>query len=66
MVRDFCGRDISFEGDSLPAISGTAKEVGKHTGHDYRAGIWMQDIHNGLLWYVEGRRSYQLAYIAPS
>jgi hypothetical protein len=53
MVREFCIRNIRFEEDSLPAISGRlAREVKRHTGYDYHAGIRAQDYHNGLLWSV--------------
>jgi len=66
VVRDLCSRDITFEEDSLPAISGLAKEVKRHTGYEYRAGIWTQDFHNGLLWSVRGRALYPSTYVAPS
>jgi hypothetical protein len=66
MVSQFCARNITFEEDSLPAISGLAREVERHTGYAYRAGIWAQDYHNGLLWLASGRASYPSTYIAPS
>lgn len=36
--------------DRLPAISGIAKEVQQSTGYNYKAGLWLEDIHYGFLW----------------
>ncbi|TVY25481.1 hypothetical protein LHYA1_G005729 [Lachnellula hyalina] len=66
VVIDLCSRDITFEEDCLPAISGLAKEVKRHTGYEYRAGIWTQDFHNGLLWSVQDGGLYPSTYVAPS
>lgn len=51
-VLQFSVRSLTFDRDSLPAISGVAKEVQRHTGFDYHAGLWWQDMHNGLVWTV--------------
>jgi hypothetical protein len=50
IITDFCGRQITFKTDTFPAISGIAREIGKHTSDEYHAGIWKEDFHNGLLW----------------
>jgi hypothetical protein len=66
LTMQFCARKITFEQDSLPAISGLAKEVKRLTGDHYHAGIWVQDYHNGLLWSTDGRAQHQSIYVAPS
>jgi short subunit fatty acids transporter len=62
----FCARRITFEEDSLSAVSGLAKEVNRHTGKKYLAGIWAHDIYNGLLWSTGAQASYPSTYVAPS
>ncbi|KAE9368864.1 hypothetical protein N431DRAFT_494223 [Stipitochalara longipes BDJ] len=51
-VEDFGCREITFKTDTLPAISGIAREIARHTGYHYYAGIWKEDFHNGLLWWI--------------
>jgi len=66
LVKQFSGRKITFEADTFAAISGLAKEVKRLTGHEYKAGLWAEDIHNGLLWSTDGCASPQQNYVAPS
>jgi Heterokaryon incompatibility protein (HET) len=66
LVMQFCTRKITYEQDSFPAISGLAKEVQRHTGFDYYAGLWAQDLHNALLWSTEGHAALPSTYVAPS
>ncbi|KAE9380899.1 HET-domain-containing protein [Stipitochalara longipes BDJ] len=66
LVTQFCVRKITFEEDSFAAVSSLAKEVRRLSGHDYKAGLWAQDFHNGLLWSTNGRASTQQTYVAPS
>jgi hypothetical protein len=66
IVQEFCHRQITFKTDTFPAISGIAKEVQRHTGMEYKAGIWMQDFHNGLLWSTYGLGLNPSSYIGPS
>jgi hypothetical protein len=71
IITDFSDRRITFNVDRLPAISGIAKEVARHTGYDYKAGLWLQNIHQDLLWEVGHRGRHDKAtkpaqYIAPS
>jgi hypothetical protein len=39
-----------FDRIVFPAISGLAREHDRQTGHSYIAGIWKENIHQGLLW----------------
>ncbi|PVH80499.1 HET-domain-containing protein [Cadophora sp. DSE1049] len=66
IVQQFLSRSITYETDSLPAISGLAREVKRHTGYNYLAGLWAQDIHNGLLWSIKGYAKYPDEYVGPS
>jgi hypothetical protein len=43
-------RNISVHNDLLPAIAGVAKIIGQCSGYHYKAGLWLEDIHRGLLW----------------
>ncbi|KAH8590957.1 heterokaryon incompatibility protein-domain-containing protein [Bisporella sp. PMI_857] len=53
MVWEFSSRSISYTADALPAVSGIAREVARHTGFRYRAGLWLEDFHSGLLWWAK-------------
>ncbi|KAL3420655.1 heterokaryon incompatibility protein [Phlyctema vagabunda] len=66
MVNDFASRSLTYDTDRFAAISGLAREVEKHTLNDYRAGLWNQEIHRGLLWYVSPTSTEPSEYIAPS
>ena len=45
-------RSLTYESDRLAAISGVAASVHAATGSEYLAGIWKNDIYNGLRWQV--------------
>ncbi|KAI9733428.1 MAG: hypothetical protein M1834_003512 [Cirrosporium novae-zelandiae] len=66
VVQDFNRRDLSFETDSLPALSGIAMQIIAKTQDDYLAGLWRHDLSLGLVW-VRFRMSYlPSTYLAPS
>ena len=66
IVTNFCGRQITFKTDTFPAISGIAREIGKHTRYEYHAGIWKEDFHNGLLWSITCTNPNSSTCPAPS
>ena len=68
LFENYCTRSLTFENDRLAAIAGLAKEIQRQTGYTYKAGLWLEDIHTGLLWAVNGRgqRAASLPYRAPS
>lgn len=75
MVDHYSRCQLTKISDTLPALSGLAKRFGQRTGHKYLAGIWCQNLHNGLLWSVSEPhepRSHQSRthdyqeYVAPS
>lgn len=59
-------RGITFASDRLPAISGLAREVYRHTEWTYLAGLWKEYIHLGLLWSTRDVASLSKEYVAPS
>ena len=68
MVNEFVARKLTFEVDRLPAISGIAKEIRSRIRgtYTYRAGLWQEDIHRGLLWSTKGQALPGSQYSAPS
>lgn len=66
LFKNYCQRILTFESDRLAAIAGLAREIGRQTGFAYKAGIWEEDLHNGLLWTVQCRGSEPQKYRAPS
>lgn len=59
--RSFAGRNLTYESDRLPALSGIAKQVFNLTGDAYLAGIWKQDLDTGLLWRSGRDNGHNLA-----
>jgi hypothetical protein len=51
VVSQYSGLQLTFRPDIFPAISGIAKIFNEATDFRYVAGIWLEDIHSGLLWY---------------
>lgn len=67
MLQDFSRRDISFSSDRLPALEGLAQEVKRRHGYTYVAGLWKEDLINGLLWTAhQGTNSKALVRVVPS
>jgi len=75
LIETYSGREISFDADRLPAMSGIAKVFIKllHCGFDdYVAGIWKQNTLHSLAWYASTargrgkRHSRPFTYVAPS
>ena len=74
-VSRYSFRELSYETDVLPALSGLAHsfeavhKVEKPTDtNDYLAGIWRNDLPKGLLWTLHdsGDASRYSQYIAPT
>jgi hypothetical protein len=66
LLEQYVTRKITFVEDRMPAIGGIAQEVQRQTGYTYAAGLWIQDLHRGLLWSYHGRGTSDGKYIAPS
>jgi hypothetical protein len=56
LVDEFSERDLSFQTDRLPAISGLAMWMQKSTNASYWAGLWSDDFPEALLWWVLDRK----------
>jgi hypothetical protein len=50
IVSQFTGRSLTKDTDTLPALSGLAREFARSTSDTYCAGLWKKDIICGLLW----------------
>lgn len=78
LVGGYCGTQLTFRTDKLPAISGMARRFqqmkaveDRNLGRDdYLAGMWRSDLPRQLLWYVftmyPTAAIQEKEYIAPS
>lgn len=66
MLTEYYKRSLTFEDDLFAAISGLAREISQQTKMTYKAGIWVEDFHMGLLWNVGCRGSLPSKYREPS
>lgn len=71
IIENYSKRDLTQPGDKLPAISGLASFVLTQAGlgdESYLAGLWREDLVEGLLWYVSTVRPSRSSapYIAPT
>ncbi|KAE9373105.1 HET-domain-containing protein [Stipitochalara longipes BDJ] len=64
----FSTKDLTFESDKLPAISGLASYFCRRHGQEYFAGLLSGSIAEGLLWrpYSPGSLSRPTEYTAPT
>ena len=51
-VEQYSLRTLTYWSDELPAISGLAGLVADAHNCAYLGGLWREDLHRGLLWYV--------------
>ncbi|KAJ8521881.1 hypothetical protein ONZ45_g1418 [Pleurotus djamor] len=49
-VERYSSRSLSFANDSLPAVSALASTLSENFGGTFCAGLWVNDLHRGLLW----------------
>lgn len=66
IVEDYEKRLLSDGDDLFPAIAGLAEEIERQTGLTYLAGLWEEDIHQGLLWISFRAVNAPMLYRAPS
>ncbi|KAH7364074.1 hypothetical protein BKA65DRAFT_129315 [Rhexocercosporidium sp. MPI-PUGE-AT-0058] len=59
-------RNLTFAQDKFPALAGLARKVGEQTSYTYKAGIWLEQLHGGLLWHCMSPGKRNDAYVAPS
>jgi hypothetical protein len=67
-MESYMQRRLTIETDKLLAISGLAREVGRQTKFNYKAGIWLEDFRRGLVWsYGPNLHAFRSeTYIAPT
>jgi hypothetical protein len=70
-MEEYPGRDLTHPRDKTSAISGLASFVVRCQGlaeGSYLAGLWREDLVEGLLWYVcqPGPANHISTYIAPT
>lgn len=53
IVEPYSGRDLTFPGDRLPALSGLAKKFQEVTSFTYIAGLWKETIWYDLMWQCD-------------
>jgi len=49
-VEEYTRKELTFDGDKLPAMAGLADIFGRSVPGNYVAGLWQEDLINGLLW----------------
>lgn len=54
LVEKYSHRDLTFQTDKLPAISGLAAVVSKALGREFHFAIWQHQAHHMLLWKHSG------------
>lgn len=69
LVGDFSQRELTFQSDKLPALSGLAHQFAEKCGDKYLAGIWKDDVVRGIMWQrvsVDDETRRPLEYRAPT
>lgn len=66
MIGRYTGRQLSFQSDLLPAVSGIARLVANHSNGKYLAGVWWEDVAMGLCWQGVGHLERQDGCAGPS
>lgn len=72
IVKDYWSRDLTFDSDILPALSGLASRLNKQFSElgeedEYLAGMWKRDLGNSICWYVShSSRRPRPTHTAPS
>ena len=50
IVRDYTGRNLTVQSDTLPALSGLARAFQNLLRDKYCAGLWKNDVIRGMCW----------------
>ena len=59
-VYHYSKKKLTRASDILPAISGIASRIQRHTSHTYMYGLWWEDLNRGLLWYNESDKETKM------
>ncbi|KAM7183499.1 hypothetical protein V8F33_013546 [Rhypophila sp. PSN 637] len=52
-VEDYSRRQLTRNEDKFPALAGLTNKFQQLTGGHHALGLWMEDIHYGLLWHTD-------------
>ena len=66
IVNEYSKKELTFEKDMLPALSGLASLVHTATGAQYLAGLWSCDLPAALQWVPESPDWRSTEYVAPT
>lgn len=66
LISEYTKKELTFEMDVLPALSGLASLVHTATGAQYLAGIWSCDLPAALQWVPEISDWRSSRYLAPT
>lgn len=53
LIQEYTSRDMTYQSDKLPALSGIISALQNLTGDTYYAGIWKSWFMKGLLWRLQ-------------
>lgn len=56
LVQEYSRRNLTFQTDKLPAISGLAAVISQALGHEFHYGIWKHKAHHMLMWKHVGQK----------
>lgn len=66
IVSEYSKKELTYEIDVLPALSGLASLIHTATGDQYLAGIWRSDLPEALRWVPESPDWRSSTYLAPT
>lgn len=68
ILSNYCQNDrqLTKESDKLPALGGIPLLITKLTDDVYVAGLWLNDIHRGMLWVTSSPPTRLRTHRAPS
>jgi len=60
-IESYSRRNLTEDGDKLPALSGLARLIASRTGDEYYAGLWRDHLIEDLHWRVYARQEVRSA-----
>ncbi|KAF1811351.1 HET-domain-containing protein [Eremomyces bilateralis CBS 781.70] len=66
LCNHYSRRQLTFEDDKLPALSGMASTLGLKVKSEYLAGLWKDHLYHDLFWQTKGTATKVGQYRAPS
>ncbi|KAI9162777.1 hypothetical protein HJFPF1_04369 [Paramyrothecium foliicola] len=55
LISNYSKRHLTYQDDKYNAIAGLADMFASQTGYQYLAGLWAEDLANGLMWEATSR-----------